>query len=83
MLPDEPAASVLPDGWLGLDMVSPRRAIKRSVSDPREELLCSEEMLGADACGVDLVVLSAPIRPPMLSVPLGLPSSEGCGKVLR
>jgi hypothetical protein len=39
-------------------------------------------MLGADACGDDLVMLSPPMGPPMLCVPLGLPTSDGCGRDL-
>ena len=76
---DGPAASELPDGWLDLDGVSFRRAVRRSNSDPRDALLLSE-MLGEEACGVGPAALSVPSRLPILPVPLGLPTSDGCGK---
>ncbi len=82
---DEAAAWEL----LGLDAVSFRRSAKRSDSDPRDTLLDSE-MPGEDARGSilstlvlpadegDLVMLSVPIRLPIL----GLAASDGCGKLL-
>jgi len=76
-----------------LDAVSFRCVLKRSSSDSRDALVLSE-MLGEDACGVNPVVPSVPIRlpgflnvkdrvwdPRMPSVALGLPASDGCGRV--
>jgi len=62
------------EGWL-------RRACRRSNSDPRDVLVLSET-LGADVCGADLM-LSAPMRLPILLLPLGLPISDGCDRELR
>jgi hypothetical protein len=45
--------------------------------------LVLSETLGEDAWGDDLVMLSVPIWLPILLVPLGLPTSDGCGKELR
>jgi hypothetical protein len=59
-----------------------RRACKRSNSDPRD-IVARSEMLGEGAWGIDLVILSRPIRLPMLSAPLGRLTSGGCGKEFR
>jgi len=63
------------EGWLC-------RACRRSNSDPRDTLVLSET-LGEEAWGAGLVMLSVPIRPPILLVPLALPTSDGCGRELR
>ena len=70
------------DGSLPLNPPVLRRACKRSNSDPRDVVVRSET-LGEEAWGIDLVMLSVPIRLPMLSVPLGRLTSDGCGKELR
>lgn len=48
----------------------------RSNSEPRDARLLSET-LGEDAWGTDLVILCVP----SLSVLLGLPTSDGCGRL--
>lgn len=58
-----------------------RRAVNRSDNDPRDGVL-PMEVLGEEVCGDDLVSLWAPSRLPILSVPLGLPTSDGCGRDL-
>ncbi len=85
------------DGAVAFDPLESwlRRVWRRSNNDSRDTLALSET-LGEDACGADLVMLSVPIRPPMPlvgfpnaefgvwgPVPLGLPTSDGCGKELR
>jgi len=71
-------------GCAGLEAVSRRCVVMRSSNDRRDPPLPSET-LGEDACGVGFVTLSAPIRLPMLLVPLELGGStrRGCDTILE
>lgn len=80
------------DDGVDLDAVSFRCARKRSDSDSRDAFILSAR-LGEDVCGVKPALSSLPIRlpglrnvkdlarNPLLSVDLGLPTSDGRGKV--